>query len=135
MPFKSTGLLKTAFLLSVLIGLQGCTVKATTKTTTDGVVNFLSSTSGRSWFTPDGLVKSDVKAKAFLAMNWENLRRDVAAGQGEYLTSFETLLGVPPSDRSEFASRAQEHFSDVFSAHPSSVDRTVAALTSMKHSE
>ena len=38
-------------------GLSGCTIKATTDTTTDGTTEFLSSTTGKSWWSEDGLVK------------------------------------------------------------------------------
>ena len=81
--------------MAMLFTISGCTVKASTKTLTDGVLNFLSSTSGKSWVTADGLVKDEYKAQAFAAINFENLKQNMAQGQGEYLGSLGNLLGLP----------------------------------------
>ncbi len=103
-----------AICLVLLAGLtasiSGCTVKATTKTTTDTMTNFFSSTSGHSWFTEDGLAKRDLKVQAFVAMNFDNLQQDMARGEGEYLTSFGTLLGVPDDQFGEFSKLARENY-------------------------
>jgi hypothetical protein len=74
---------------------SGCTLKATLDTTSDGVTNFLSSTSGKSWWTENGLVENGEEARAFVAMNYDNLLQEMAQGQGEYLHAFGTILGVP----------------------------------------
>ncbi|MCA9451520.1 MAG: hypothetical protein KC584_02665, partial [Nitrospira sp.] len=53
-----------------LLGISsGCTIKATLDTTSDGVTNFLSSTSGKSWWTEDGLVKHGEHARVFVVTN------------------------------------------------------------------
>ena len=96
------------------VAVSGCTVKATTKTTTDGVVNVLSSTSGHPWYTEDGLVKQDLKVQAFVAMNFDNLRQDMARGDGEYLASFATLLGVAPEREAAFSEFTQERYPVLF---------------------
>ena len=82
-------------LFLMLGGFSGCTLKATLDTTSDGVTNFLSSTMGKSWWTEDGLVKKNEEARAFVAMNYDNLLQEMAQGQGEYLHAFGTILGVP----------------------------------------
>jgi hypothetical protein len=69
-----------------------CTIKATTKETTDTTSNITGTTSGRAWWNEDGLLKPEHKIAAFTAYNGENLETDVARGGGEYLTSLETLL-------------------------------------------
>ncbi len=94
----------------LVYSLAGCTVKATTKTTTDVMTNFLSSTSGKSWLSEDGLVKRDLKVKAFAAVNFENLKRDMAQGHGEYLSSLGTLLGVPGDSQEDFSTLAREKY-------------------------
>ncbi len=87
----------------------GCTLKATLDTTSDTLTNFFSSTTGRSWLTEDGLVRDDVKTEVFVAANWSNLQQDIARSEGEYLTSFEHLLGVPGSQRTSFRQDALDH--------------------------
>ncbi len=94
----------------LVYSLAGCTVKATTKTTTDVMTNFLSSTSGKSWLSEDGLVKQELKIKAFAAVNFENLKRDMAQGHGEYLSSLGTLLGVPGDSQEDFSTLAREKY-------------------------
>ena len=64
----------------LVLSLSACSI-------TETINNILSSTSGRSWFTEDGLVKTDQKVNAFMAFNFENLKQDMARGQGEYLDS------------------------------------------------
>lgn len=87
----------------------GCTLKATLDTTSDTLSNFFSSTTGRSWLTEDGLVRDDVKTEMFVAANWSNLQQDIARSRGEYLFSFEHLLGVPASHRASFRQLALDH--------------------------
>lgn len=94
-----------------LIGsLAGCTIKATVKTTTDGVINVLSSTSGKSWWNEDGLVKKEERVNAFVALNYENLKQDMARGRGEYVAALSELLGVPQGRRAEFAAFTRDRY-------------------------
>ncbi|MFO0774253.1 MAG: DUF3015 family protein [Nitrospiraceae bacterium] len=87
----------------------GCTVKATLNSTTNTTNNFLSSTSGRSWLTEDGLVVDELKTQVFVVANRDNLQQDIARADGEYLSSFEGLLGVPAPQRAAFIRDAQAH--------------------------
>lgn len=93
--------------------LSGCTVKATTDTTTDGTTEFVSSTSGKTWWTEEGLVKQGHHAKAFVSVNYDHLLEDIARGEGEYLLAFGSLLNVPPVQQKTFANRLQRHFADL----------------------
>lgn len=90
--------------------VSGCTVKATLKTSTDAVTNVLSSTLGGSWLTEEGLVKQGEKVNAFAALNFDNLKQDMAQGKGEYLASFGTLLGVPREHERTFSTFARENY-------------------------
>lgn len=93
--------------------LSGCTVKATTDTTTDGTTEFVSSTSGKTWWTEEGLVKQGHHAGAFVFVNYDRLLEDIARGEGEYLLAFGSLLHVPPVQQKTFANRLQRHFADL----------------------
>ena len=94
----------------VVVSMSGCTIKATTDTTTDGTSEFLSSTSGKTWWTEDGFVKQGEHAEAFVSVNYDNLLQDIAKGEGEYLSAFGTILHVPSVDQQIFATRLQQHY-------------------------
>lgn len=98
------------WLVFMLVSSSGCTFKATLDTTSDGVTNFLSSTSGKSWWTEDGLVKSGEQARAFVATNYDNLLQQMAQGQGEYLHAFGTILGVPSHQQEPFQRVVQSQY-------------------------
>ncbi len=89
---------------------SGCTLKATVKETTDTTSNVTGTTSGRTWFSEDGLLHPEHKFTAFAALNQTNLEQDLARGEGEYVTSLATLLGVPIDQQAVFHAKAQESF-------------------------
>ena len=89
---------------------SGCTLKGTTNEITDTTSNITGTTSGHAWWTEDGLLLPEHKAIAFATYNEANLEQDVARGQGEYLTSMGTLLGVASDAQPTFQTAAQERF-------------------------
>ena len=98
-------------LLPVLILLaSGCTLKSTVKQTTDTTSNVTGTTSGRTWFTEEGLLYPEHKLAAFAALNQTNVEQDLARGQGEYLTSLGTLLGLTNDQQASFQTKAQRSF-------------------------
>lgn len=98
-------------LLPVLILLaSGCTLKSTVKQTTDTTSNVTGTTSGRTWFTEEGLLHPEHKLTAFTALNQTNMEQDLARGQGEYLTSLGTLLGLSNDQQASFQAKAQGSF-------------------------
>ncbi len=92
------------------LGLSGCTIKATTDTTTDGTTEFVSSSTGKSWWTEEGLVKQGHQAEAFISVNYDNLLQDIAKGEGEYLLAFGKLLHMPLVHQKTFAHHLQQHY-------------------------
>ena len=104
-PYRWFSLLSLAITV-----LTGCTITGTIEEIVDTTSNFTSSTSGRTWWNEDGLLKSEHKAIAFAAYNQQNLEQDIAKGRGEYLASLSSLLGVSESGRSAFAYGAQNRF-------------------------
>ena len=98
-------------LLSLAITvLTGCTITGTIDEILDSTTNVTVSTSGRTWWDEDGLLKSEHKAIAFAAYNQSNLEQDIAKGRGEYLVSVSSLLGVSEGERPAFALGAQSQF-------------------------
>lgn len=92
-----------------LILLSACSFKATFKETTDTTSNITGTTSGRTWWNEDGLLRPEHKVTAFTAYNADNLEADAARGAGEYLTSLGSLTAAHRSQA--FQPAAQETFS------------------------
>lgn len=105
----------TACAVPFLAAATGCTLKATFKQTTDTTSNITGTTSGRPWFTEEGQLMPGAKVAAFVSVNEDNLRQDVAQGRGEYLASAATLLDVPAERRADFSAGAQERYARVMS--------------------
>jgi len=97
-------------LIALVLFAAGCTLKGTVKQTTDTTSNVTGTTSGRTWFTEDGLLHPEHKLTAFTALNQTNVEQDLARGQGEYLTSLGTLLGLSNDQQAAFHVKAQGAF-------------------------
>ena len=115
--------------VALACALSACTLKATFDTTSDGTTNFLSSTTPGAWFTSEGLVKDEYKAVVFVNFNLENLKQDAARGQGEYLHSLGTVLGVKLDDHPQFVAFTQAHYPILFPSDRTSPSETLAVLT------
>ena len=57
---------------------------------------------------------SNEKLNKFVADNMDNLAKDAAMGQGEYVDTLAELMDVPGSKRAEFSLMLQENFSNIF---------------------
>jgi hypothetical protein len=108
--------------VGLILTLSGCSI-------TETINDILSSTSGRSWFTEDGLIKADDRVDAFMTLNFENVKQDMARGRGEYLTSLSTLMRVPQDREASFFAHAQSRYPFVIE-HQSSPEEVIALLRS-----
>jgi Protein of unknown function (DUF3015) len=106
-PKRGFGL--TVFCLAIGT-MTGCTITGTINEILDTTTNVTVSTSGRTWWNEDGMLKAEHKAIAFAAYNQSNLEQDIARGGGEYLDSLSSLLGVSETGRPAFALGAQGQF-------------------------
>jgi len=128
-PFKaSTDLSEAPFRASS--ELTNGTSQAVTDLT-EPTKEFTSSTSPRSWFAGDGTLKAEHKVMAFTVLNYDNLKENIARGQGEYLASFASLVDVPEEGHAEFFAVAQALYPAVYGdgIRPvDSVNRLIAEL-------
>jgi len=116
-------------LVSLTVGLvAGCTITGTIDEILDSTTNVTVSTSGRTWWNEDGLLKAEHKAIAFAAFNQSNLEQDFAKGQGEYLVSLSSLLGVNEGTRPAFEVAAQSQFQSLLPADDPTRLRHLRAL-------
>jgi len=56
------------------------------------------------------------KLNTFVADNMDNLARDIARGNGEYVNTLAVLMDVPEGQRISFRSRLQNHFSEIYTS-------------------
>ena len=57
---------------------------------------------------------SNENLNKFVADNMDNLAKDAAMGQGEYVDTLAGLMNVPASKRAKFSQMLQENFSNIF---------------------
>lgn len=67
------------------------------------------------------------KAKEFIVVGYKNIRTDLNAGQGEYLTSLLDVLGVPPEGAEE-AVRRLRALAEAYPAIPEFADHATNAF-------
>ncbi|MBX3235578.1 MAG: DUF3015 family protein [Nitrospiraceae bacterium] len=120
LPSRITTCLST---LCVPLLFAACSFKATFKETTDTTSNITGTTSGRTWWNEDGILKPEHKIAAFAAYSHENLETDLARGRGEYLASLETLLDMP--NPGQFSPNAQVSYETGRAAGDRSPDQLV----------
>lgn len=103
-----------------------------TKELTQPTTDLTSSTSPKSWFTQDGMLRAEYRVRALAVFEYENLKEDIARGSGEYLSSAAVLAGIPAPGRQAFFRYAQSRFDYVYAEgiRPSeSVGRVVQVLS------
>ena len=107
MPSKMTRV------IGIALGCCAAFASACTTTptgTTKDIFDFTSSTTGKSWYNEDGMLRPEHRPIAFATFNYESVKRDMAQGQGEHLVSLATLLGVSRARVDEFGLLAQARY-------------------------
>ena len=70
--------------------------------------------SGTSGCTEDGAVKFVKEAEVFAEVNLDSLRREMAAGRGEYVDAFATLLGAKENSHAKVVQLFRSEYSSLF---------------------
>ena len=77
--------------------------------------------SGTSGCTSSGEWFNNEKVGKFSEINFDNLAREIAQGEGEHLTSLAFLMGILPEDQPKFFNSVQKEYSNSLkSNHPTS---------------
>lgn len=127
-------------------GMAGCGLGSLLFGTDNGKIQILAATtngtfgsqtfgitSGTSNCVQGGVVTSQREQAAFAEVNFQDLKRNMAAGGGEYLSSFATLLGCDDSAKSSFASMTQTKYEAIFpTANTSPMQMLGAVKTEIK---
>lgn len=69
---------------------------------------------GTSGCTNDGVIMRNKRIN-FAANAFDNLKQEMAQGQGEHLSSLATLLGIAPEDQPAFFSMVQDRYTSLLS--------------------
>ena len=111
------------FFLALCAGLwtTSCSFTNTTESITD------STSSTFNWYHP-GMLQKQRKIEFFARANFSRLKEDMAAGQGEYLTSLATLMEVPQNDRQDFFDLTKSNFQDLFPSDQTTSEEMLSAL-------
>jgi hypothetical protein len=88
-------------------------------------------TTGTMGCTEDGAVRADSRAAAYAEVNFRDLSREMAAGRGEYVTTFAALLGAKEESRPALV----KFFHDQYAALIPSADTTSAEMLSRLNQE
>ena len=86
------------------------------------------STGGSSPSKPTAL-SDEEKVRLFASANFDRLKEDMAAGQGEHLASLATLLSIPKAQQPAFFSFTKANFSLVCPSEQVTPDEMVSSLT------
>ncbi len=122
MSYHAKTLLRIIGLPLMIVCLNGCS-------TTETINDFLSSTTPGDWYNRDGMPKAEHKVDVFVAINIDNLKADLARGQGEYLEALSVLLTVAIDRRQEFSMRAQNEYSRLANQDRAAVTEALVALS------
>ncbi len=86
-------------------------------------------TSGTSNCSAGGVIKAQREQAAFAEVNFQDLKANMAAGGGEFLASFATLLGCEDSSKAKLAKMSQAKFEVIV---PSTSTTPIQMLTTIK---
>jgi hypothetical protein len=111
--------LNVALIAALGLGASACTV------VTDPSSGSSATTGGSS---SAAFMNRQQQTAEFAQVNLERLRNDMAAGQGEYLASLATLLGVEAGRQPEFFTFTQEKFAVLFPSDQTTAAEMLAVL-------
>jgi hypothetical protein len=112
---------------TVLMQILAATTNGTFGSQTFGI------TSGTSNCTMGGVIKAEREQAAFAEVNFQDLKRNMAAGGGEFLTSFSTLLGCEDSAKPTFFKMTQDKYESILPTEKSGpLDMVVAVKAQIK---
>jgi hypothetical protein len=85
-------------------------------------------TSGTSNCVQGGVVTAQKEQAAFAEVNFQDLKRNMAAGGGEFLSSFATLLGCEDGAKASLAAMTQSRYEAIFPAANTSPMQMLGAV-------
>jgi hypothetical protein len=112
----------------LLTGLLLIGVAVLSASCTTDVTDTISSTTPGLWWGQDGTIRDQYKAIAFTTLNFENVKRDLSRGEGEYLASLAMLIGVTATEQPRFFVAAQQRASELVGSERTTPEQVLVAL-------
>ena len=120
-------------------GLGKVILQGKTGTTNNAAASFLNGyffppsfamTTGTSGCDVNKVVSNDRQRDVFVAFNLDNLSADIAKGQGDYLVTLASVMGIADEDRSAFFTLAQSKYTALFTSSDTGAREMLSALDS-----
>jgi hypothetical protein len=92
-------------------------------------------TTGTSGCTEDGAVKFAKESEVFAEVNLDTLRREMSAGQGEFVQAFAVLLGAQGSQVDSYLSLFKENYGTLFPSSQTTSSEMMASLKTLLSSK
>jgi len=86
-------------------------------------------TSGTSGCTQDGVVAKAKELEVYIAVNMDNLRHDIARGEGSYVNALAALLEVSKDKTPQFAAYLHSKYSDIFPTSDVTPSQLITSLS------
>ena len=112
-------LLNVALIATLSAGTLGCTVLVDPSSGS-------SATTGGS--SSSAFMDRQQQIAEFATVNFDRIRQDMSAGQGEYLASLATLLGVEPASQPAFFAFVRDQFTALFPSDQTTATDMLATL-------
>jgi len=85
-------------------------------------------TSGTSNCDESGIILAEKEGEIFAEQNFDVLSKEMAAGEGEHLGAFATLLGCSSDQHAAFASYTQANYESIFASDQTSSSDMIQAV-------
>lgn len=86
--------------------------------------------SGTSGCTSDGAVKLAREVEAYTEVNFASLRREMAEGRGEYVTTLAAMLGASDTKRADMVAMFQREYAVLFPTDATTASEMLTTLAS-----
>ena len=99
------------------VAKENTMLSSSLRMTTNGILGptvTLGMTFGTSNCKKHSLVMEDKQAENFLAHNLEELRMEMAMGEGSHLSGFSKLLGCDTTAQQQLAQQIKDHYKEVY---------------------
>lgn len=106
--FGPEGEMRKVFANSTVSEILAATTNGTFGSQTFGL------TTGTSNCGKSGLIQSSREQEAFAEVAYDEISREMAKGEGEYLTAFATLMGCSTDTHEDFATVTKRHYGEIF---------------------
>jgi hypothetical protein len=113
----------------IMKGQKGLVFKVLAATTNGSFGNqTFGITTGTLGCSQDGVVTASERTQMFASANLDQLAAEMAAGNGETMTTLASLYNVSDADRATFNAALQSHYGDVFARADVTTAQVLASI-------